>query len=526
MARLRIRIELNRGGAGVPLYKLASVVDEARRFFEMLARDVHVDQSKGEWLGFDFDHESLNFTAEFTGPVTAEQVAAFHAAFDGTTSLQRATIAQFARITNAIDEDELIGFGLYLNDNAREPDEWRCLTRRDALRIAEEIQTLLQATGEGEGDSHLPAVVNPGVSRLFSERRDRGEPARLAAYVREMEANLDQRISRVERAIDVQSEMIAGLHSKSSATEESVQKLLGAVETFCAQTTRQLEMISPPAVAAAASASGAATPALAAPASVPSTIAAPQPAATPAAPPSTVPVPEPDPRNWPVTLAPKPRYANLWVLTAAGVLIGAATVALVTWSWQVQPASATAPLAANGARPAPTPAGSAKELSVPPPPIAGTPAPSAAPLAPAPSAAQASAQAAVPAPAPAAQDSNPRNNVPQASAAAAHLTLEASDSTWVSIRGADGKVSLARLFSAGETREVDAPDGSIIRVGNAGGLKLKVNGTEIPDLGPTGAIRQVQIKGGAYRILPPEPVRATPAPDGAPPAATEKAPEQ
>src|SRR5579883_2497051 len=108
MARLRIRIELSRGGVGVPLGKLASVVDEAQKFLRMLAEDIHVD-SNGEWLGFDFDHESLNFTAEFTGPVTAEQVAAFHAAFDGTTSLQRATIAQFARITNAIDEDELIG---------------------------------------------------------------------------------------------------------------------------------------------------------------------------------------------------------------------------------------------------------------------------------------------------------------------------------------------------------------------------------------------------------------------------------
>src|SRR5579872_5922967 len=78
MARLRVRIELNRGGIGVPLHKLASVVDEARKFFYMLAEDIHVDQSQGDWLGFDFGNESLNFTAEFIGPVTAEQVSAFH----------------------------------------------------------------------------------------------------------------------------------------------------------------------------------------------------------------------------------------------------------------------------------------------------------------------------------------------------------------------------------------------------------------------------------------------------------------
>src|ERR1700689_1156240 len=92
MSRLRVRIELNRGGVGVPLDKLASVVQQSQSFFRMLGDDVHIDQSQGDWLGFDFDHESLNFTAEFVGPVTQEQVAAFHAAFDGTTPLRRATI--------------------------------------------------------------------------------------------------------------------------------------------------------------------------------------------------------------------------------------------------------------------------------------------------------------------------------------------------------------------------------------------------------------------------------------------------
>src|ERR1044071_7397867 len=105
MARLRIRIELNRGGVGGPPPKLGHVIDEAQKFFHMLAEDVRVDETKGECLGFDFDHESLNFTAEFVGPVTPEQVAAFHSAFDGTTPLRRATIAQFARIADAIEED-------------------------------------------------------------------------------------------------------------------------------------------------------------------------------------------------------------------------------------------------------------------------------------------------------------------------------------------------------------------------------------------------------------------------------------
>src|SRR5579862_8136342 len=105
MPRLRIRIELSRGGAGVPLRKLASVIAESQKFLNLLTEDVRLDQRKGEWLGFDFDRESLNFTAEYVGQVTAPQVEAFNAAFDGTTSLRRDTIGQFLRITESIGED-------------------------------------------------------------------------------------------------------------------------------------------------------------------------------------------------------------------------------------------------------------------------------------------------------------------------------------------------------------------------------------------------------------------------------------
>ena len=49
MARLRIRIELSRGGVGVPLRKLASVIAESQKFLNLLTEDVHVDKRNGEW---------------------------------------------------------------------------------------------------------------------------------------------------------------------------------------------------------------------------------------------------------------------------------------------------------------------------------------------------------------------------------------------------------------------------------------------------------------------------------------------
>ena len=254
MSRLRVRIELNRGGVGVPLKKLASVVQQAQSFFRMLGDDVHIDQSQGDWLGFDFDHESLNFTAEFVGAVTQEQVAAFHAAFDGTTPLRRATIAQFARIADAIEEDEVIGFGLYLNEG-EDPGEWRCLSRRDALRIAEEIQVLLGAGQVGQ-DSHLPAAGEVSTSaRYLFGRRDRSvDAAKLTGAVREVEANLSKRISRLEGEVADHSSHIHDLRSKSFEAEQSMGRLLSAVEGFCEQAANRLETVTAPALSAAAAA--------------------------------------------------------------------------------------------------------------------------------------------------------------------------------------------------------------------------------------------------------------------------------
>ena len=176
MARLRIRLELNREGAGVPLPKLARVVDEARKFFDMLAEDVRIVRDGGEWLAADFDSKSLNFTAEFIGEVSAPQVRDFYAAFDGVTSLRRATISQFAQIAEAIEPDELIGFGLYQGDADEEPVEWRSLSKRDAVRILEEIRLLDEAAGDGEQESRLPAAA----SGMFHQRREReGAPRAL-----------------------------------------------------------------------------------------------------------------------------------------------------------------------------------------------------------------------------------------------------------------------------------------------------------------------------------------------------------
>jgi TonB family protein len=249
MARLRVRIELNRRMAGVPLDKMASVVEETRKFFYLLAEDVHIEAERGEWLASDFDAESLNFTAEYGGAVSPQQVQAFGAAFSGATSLRRATIAQFTRIADFLGEDELVGFGLYPDDQEPEPTEWRCLSKRDAMRFGEEIKLLAEAAGEQTPETQLPAVMNGSVAgrRLFKDRRERealaADPAK---FIRDMESNLSRRIGVLEGEIAEQSRKMQQISSAPDVTEERFQKLLSAMETFWAQAPRQSPLLAAP----------------------------------------------------------------------------------------------------------------------------------------------------------------------------------------------------------------------------------------------------------------------------------------
>ena len=249
MARLRVRIELNRRMVGVPLDKMASVVEETHKFFHLLSEDVKIQADRGEWLASEFDAESLNFTAEYAGAVSTEQAHAFGAAFAGATSLRKSTIAQFTRIADFLGEDELVGFGLYQSDQETEPSEWRCLSKRDAMRFGEEIQLLAQAAGEQVSETQLTTVMRGSVAgrRLFKDRRERealaADPSKV---VRELESNLSRRIGLLEDEVAEQSRKMQQISGNPEAAEERFQKLLAAMETFWAQAPRSVPQLASP----------------------------------------------------------------------------------------------------------------------------------------------------------------------------------------------------------------------------------------------------------------------------------------
>jgi hypothetical protein len=60
---------------------------------------------------------------------------------------------------------------------------------------------------------------------------------------------------------------------------------------------------------------------------------------------------------------------------------------------------------------------------------------------------------------------------------------------------------LARVFNAGDTQSFDMPDGATLRIGNAGGLQVSLNGTPLGPIGPRGKVREVVFKNGSYKIV-------------------------
>ena len=85
--------------------------------------------------------------------------------------------------------------------------------------------------------------------------------------------------------------------------------------------------------------------------------------------------------------------------------------------------------------------------------------------------------------APAAEESAPPANTNR-------IIIEVSDASWVEIRNASGAAILRQVLKPGDIYLVPNEDGLVMATGNAGGLKIKVDGKEIKPLGTTGQIKR------------------------------------
>lgn len=90
---------------------------------------------------------------------------------------------------------------------------------------------------------------------------------------------------------------------------------------------------------------------------------------------------------------------------------------------------------------------------------------------------------------------------------AVHVELVVAEPVWVSVQR-DGRSVYQGVLQPNEVRTVVANTEVTLKLGNAGGLTILLNGKPIPRPGPEGQVRTVQLTSGGFQIVPP----AAPAP--------------
>jgi hypothetical protein len=215
MAHLRIRVE-QRNETGVDRLRVVShIMTECEKFFSLLAEDVGIQSATGTWRAVDFQRNPLNFTAEYSESLTREQVEAFHHALAGQKDLRPATVAQFAKVANILDEKSQLRFGWYEHEDSPAPTAWRTITASDARRTGVEV-----ANG-GNG----------------------GEAATGAPHADEAESII-RAFARLEQGIQQNSAEVKEIGGMIAASDEGFLKLLAALEGFVDKTSEQIDQIS------------------------------------------------------------------------------------------------------------------------------------------------------------------------------------------------------------------------------------------------------------------------------------------
>jgi hypothetical protein len=82
-----------------------------------------------------------------------------------------------------------------------------------------------------------------------------------------------------------------------------------------------------------------------------------------------------------------------------------------------------------------------------------------------------------------------------------HAEIRVTEPVWVSAVS-DGKEIFQKLLAKDETRQIDFADKALVRVGNAGGVEIRVDGKSLGPLGQRGQIRALEITADGHRFVP------------------------
>ena len=128
MSVLRLRVELNKGRIGMPMGKLASVVQQTVKFLDAFTRDMKISDTDGLWLAERFENNSVDFDCRLALPLSDSVMERTRSGLKMVLSgryddpktailITPETRWQYARIAKPIDPDEVIYFGLYRGES-------------------------------------------------------------------------------------------------------------------------------------------------------------------------------------------------------------------------------------------------------------------------------------------------------------------------------------------------------------------------------------------------------------------------
>ena len=164
MPELRIRVELNKGRIGIPLGKLAAIVEETAKFLALVCEDAGLGGDPQNWLAQNFSNNSVDFDIHKNDiksePKRKRAITLLRAVMSApldtaitSSPVSTATWRQYAKIAAPIDNDEKVDFGLYLN-GGKTPDESFNLTKTIAEKISRVFLKSTSYFGQAQGRIH------------------------------------------------------------------------------------------------------------------------------------------------------------------------------------------------------------------------------------------------------------------------------------------------------------------------------------------------------------------------------------
>jgi len=90
------------------------------------------------------------------------------------------------------------------------------------------------------------------------------------------------------------------------------------------------------------------------------------------------------------------------------------------------------------------------------------------------------------------------------------LSLSATEKTWLRITS-NGRTIFSGILQPSESKVLKGSDMATMKVGNAAGIDVRLNGKPIGPLGPRGQVRTVRFTSENFEILPPAESVQTPA---------------